>query len=170
MSCSRAAMVRLARRQASASGERPGLVQRACLAGNRPGRLPWGWGRSVPCPNTGMCLRAETPAGLMSNGGRRAHERFPDLRRHCPYCWAGRGIIAARFRIPAIILLLPVGFAAGTLTTVINPDKIFGAAFSPLVSLAVAIILFDGGLDLSAKSSRATAAASCTACATWVYR
>jgi NhaP-type Na+/H+ or K+/H+ antiporter len=59
-------------------------------------------------------------------------------------------IIAARIRIPGIILLLPVGFAAGALTTVVNPDKIFGAAFPPLVSLAVAIILFDGGLDLVA--------------------
>jgi len=57
-------------------------------------------------------------------------------------------VIAARFGIPAIILLLPAGFAAGALTTVVNPDKIFGAAWPPLVSLAVAIILFDGGLDL----------------------
>ncbi len=60
-------------------------------------------------------------------------------------------ILAASFRIPAIILLLPVGFVAGALTTVVNPDKIFGAAFPPLVSLAVAIILFDGGLDLTIK-------------------
>ena len=60
-------------------------------------------------------------------------------------------ILAARFGIPAIILLLPAGFAAGALTTVVNPDKIFGAAFPPLVSLAVAIILFDGGLDLAIK-------------------
>ena len=60
-------------------------------------------------------------------------------------------ILAARLRIPAIIVLLPVGFAAGAATTVVNPDKIFGAAFSPLVSLAVAIILFDGGLDLAIK-------------------
>ena len=60
-------------------------------------------------------------------------------------------IIAASLRIPAIILLLPVGFAAGALTTVVNPGKIFGAAFPPLVSLAVAIILFDGGLDLTTK-------------------
>ena len=37
-------------------------------------------------------------------------------------------VIAARFGIPAIILLLPAGFAAGALTTVVNPDKIFGAA------------------------------------------
>ena len=59
-------------------------------------------------------------------------------------------ILAARLGIPAIILL-PAGFAAGAWTTVVNPDKIFGAAFSPLVSLAVAIILFDGGLDLAIK-------------------
>lgn len=32
-----------------------------------------------------------------------------------------------------------------------NPDKLFGAAFPPLVSLAVAIVLFDGGLDLVRK-------------------
>lgn len=63
----------------------------------------------------------------------------------------GCQIIAARYRIPAIILLLPVGFVAGFLTSTINPNKIFGAAFSPLVSLAVAIILFDGGLDLVIK-------------------
>ena len=60
-------------------------------------------------------------------------------------------ILAGRLGIPAIIVLLPVGFAAGAATTVVNPDKIFGAAFSPLVSLAVAIILFDGGLDLAIK-------------------
>jgi hypothetical protein len=46
-------------------------------------------------------------------------------------------IIAAKIRSPAIVLLLPVGFVAGALTAVINPDKLFGAAFSPLVSWAV---------------------------------
>ncbi len=29
-----------------------------------------------------------------------------------------------------------------------DPDKLLGVAFEPLVSLAVAVILFDGGLDL----------------------
>jgi NhaP-type Na+/H+ or K+/H+ antiporter len=60
-------------------------------------------------------------------------------------------IIAAQLGIPAIIVLLPVGFAAGALIPEVNPDKIFGAAFPPLVSLSVAIILFDGGLDLDTK-------------------
>ena len=57
-------------------------------------------------------------------------------------------IIATRLRIPAIILLLPAGFLAGAATKTVNPNHIFGSAFSPLVSLGVAIILFDGGLDL----------------------
>ena len=57
-------------------------------------------------------------------------------------------VVAAKFRVPAIILLLPAGFIAGAFVTSVNPDKLFGATFEPLVSLAVAIILFDGGLDL----------------------
>src|SRR6516165_1819635 len=61
----------------------------------------------------------------------------------------GCQIVAAKFRIPAIILLLPVGFAAGNLITAVDPEKLLGAAFTPLVSIAVAIILYDGGLDLS---------------------
>src|SRR5215471_554125 len=60
----------------------------------------------------------------------------------------GCQVVASKLRIPAIILLLPAGFVAGDLTTVVNPNKLFGATFPPLVSLAVAIILFDGGLDL----------------------
>ena len=60
-------------------------------------------------------------------------------------------ITATRWRLPAIILLLPVGFAAGAVTKTVNPDDILGSSFSPLVSLAVAIILFDGGLDLGFK-------------------
>jgi len=63
-------------------------------------------------------------------------------------------VIAAKLRIPAIILLLPVGFVAGWLTTSIDPYKLFGATFPPLVSLAVAIILFDGGLDLRTAKLR----------------
>jgi NhaP-type Na+/H+ or K+/H+ antiporter len=57
-------------------------------------------------------------------------------------------ILAARFRFPSILLLLPAGFAAGALVDSVNPHTVFGAAFEPLVSLAVAIILFDGGLEL----------------------
>lgn len=61
----------------------------------------------------------------------------------------GCQILSARVRLPAIVLLLPVGFLAGHYVTDLNPEKSLGAAFSPLVGLAVAVILFDGGLDLN---------------------
>src|ERR1039458_4461325 len=64
----------------------------------------------------------------------------------------GCQVVASKLKLPAIILLLPVGFVAGWLTTDINPDKLFGATSPALVSLAVAIILFDGGLDLTADN------------------
>jgi NhaP-type Na+/H+ or K+/H+ antiporter len=57
-------------------------------------------------------------------------------------------VAASRFRLPAILLYLPVGFAAGNLTTVVDPNAIFGSAFSPLVNLAVAVVIFDAGLEL----------------------
>ena len=60
----------------------------------------------------------------------------------------GCQIVSQRVRIPAIVLLLPVGFLAGHYISAMNPAKSLGSAFSPLVALAVAIVLFDGGLDL----------------------
>ena len=57
-------------------------------------------------------------------------------------------VAASRLRLPAILLYLPVGFAAGNLTTVVDPNAIFGSAFSPLVNLAVAVVVFDAGLEL----------------------
>jgi NhaP-type Na+/H+ or K+/H+ antiporter len=63
----------------------------------------------------------------------------------------GCQMLAARLRLPAIVLLLPVGFVAGALTDDIDPTVLFGAAFSPMVSLAVAVVLFEGGLDLNIR-------------------
>ncbi|KUJ65573.1 sodium:proton exchanger [Streptomyces albus subsp. albus] len=60
----------------------------------------------------------------------------------------GSQILASRLRIPALIVLLPVGFAAGALIDDVNPERLLGAAFSPLVSLAVGVILYDAGLGL----------------------
>jgi NhaP-type Na+/H+ or K+/H+ antiporter len=60
----------------------------------------------------------------------------------------GSQVVASRLRIPALIILLPAGFAAGALTTDVNPQHLLGAAFQPLVSLAVAVILYDSGLAL----------------------
>jgi NhaP-type Na+/H+ or K+/H+ antiporter len=60
----------------------------------------------------------------------------------------GSQLLASRLRIPALIILLPAGFTAGALTTDVNPDRLLGAAFQPLVSLAVAVILYDSGVAL----------------------
>ena len=60
-------------------------------------------------------------------------------------------ILAHLLRIPAIVVLLPVGFVAGALTDDIVPTNIVGSAFEPLVSLAVALILFDSGVGLNLR-------------------
>ncbi|MFE3945386.1 hypothetical protein ACFXPV_26525 [Streptomyces sp. NPDC059118] len=60
----------------------------------------------------------------------------------------GCQLLASRLRVPAPLVLLPVGFAAGTLTDDVDPEKLPGDAFSPLVSLAVAVILHEAGLGL----------------------
>jgi NhaP-type Na+/H+ or K+/H+ antiporter len=60
----------------------------------------------------------------------------------------GSQVLASQLRIPALIILLPAGFTAGALTTDVNPQRLLGAAFQPLVSLAVAMILYDSGLGL----------------------
>ena len=59
----------------------------------------------------------------------------------------GSQVLASRLRIPALILLLPAGFIAGALTTDASPERA-GAGVQPLVSLAVAVILYDSGLAL----------------------
>ncbi|WP_405582196.1 cation:proton antiporter [Streptomyces sp. NBC_01092] len=61
----------------------------------------------------------------------------------------GSQVLASRLRIPALIVLLPVGFAAGALIDEVNPERLLGSAFSPLVSLAVAVILYHAGLELN---------------------
>ncbi|MCX5208212.1 cation:proton antiporter [Kitasatospora sp. NBC_00240] len=63
----------------------------------------------------------------------------------------GSQLVASLLRVPAILLLLPAGFVAGTLTDVVNPENLLGPAFSPLVSLAVAVILYDAGLGLDLR-------------------
>ncbi|RMF21121.1 MAG: hypothetical protein D6760_10110, partial [Deltaproteobacteria bacterium] len=55
---------------------------------------------------------------------------------------------AWRLRLPAILLLLAFGIAAGPLTGLLQPDRLVGPVLFPAVSLAVAVILFEGGLSL----------------------
>lgn len=63
----------------------------------------------------------------------------------------GSQVVASLLKIPALIVLLPVGFVAGALTTDINPNRLLGPTFQPLVSLAVAVILYDAGLGLDLR-------------------
>jgi NhaP-type Na+/H+ or K+/H+ antiporter len=69
----------------------------------------------------------------------------------------GSQVLASQLRIPALIILLPAGFTAGVLTTDVNPERLLGAAFQPLVSLAVAVILYDSGLALELGKVRGRA-------------
>ena len=63
----------------------------------------------------------------------------------------GSQILASKLRVPALIILLPVGFAAGAVTDIVHPDKLLGQDFSNLVSLSVAVILYDAGLGLDLR-------------------
>ncbi|MFD9463056.1 cation:proton antiporter [Streptomyces sp. NPDC060027] len=64
----------------------------------------------------------------------------------------GSQILANKMRVPALIVLLPVGFVAGALTDVIHPDRLLGPYFDALVSLSVSVILYDAGLGLNLRN------------------
>ena len=61
----------------------------------------------------------------------------------------GSQVLASRLAIPALIVLLPVGFLAGALTPDVDPVRLLGPVFQPLVTLAVSVILYDAGLGLN---------------------
>ncbi len=51
-------------------------------------------------------------------------------------------------KLPAILFLLLTGIVAGPVTGWLNPDELFGDLLFPIVSLSVAVILFEGSLTL----------------------
>jgi NhaP-type Na+/H+ or K+/H+ antiporter len=70
--------------------------------------------------------------------------------------------LAWRMRLPSILLLLLFGFLAGPVSwyatdrwlgrsIYLDPDAIFGDLLLPLVSVSVALILFEGGLSLTLR-------------------
>ena len=65
--------------------------------------------------------------------------------------------LAWRFRLPAILLLLIFGICAGPISGLIDSDSLFGKLLFPFVSLAVAVILFEGGLSLKFSELRGMA-------------
>lgn len=56
--------------------------------------------------------------------------------------------LAWRLRVPAIVLFLLAGLAVGPGLGLLRPADDFGSLVRPVVSLAVAVILFEGGLNL----------------------
>lgn len=67
--------------------------------------------------------------------------------------------IAWRIHLPAIALLLAAGLVAGPVTGFIDPIHDFGEVYRPVISLAVAIILFEGGMSLNFSEIRETSKA-----------
>ncbi len=56
--------------------------------------------------------------------------------------------LAWRVGLPSILVLLGFGLIAGPVTGWIDPDEIFGSLLFPIVSISVALILYEGGLTL----------------------
>src|SRR5262249_56087556 len=63
----------------------------------------------------------------------------------------GSQLLARMLRVPALVVLLPVGFVAGIATDDVHPDNLLGGLYQPFVSIAVGVILFEAGLRLSVE-------------------
>lgn len=64
--------------------------------------------------------------------------------------------LAWRVRLPAILFLLLTGIILGPISNLLNPDELFGDLLFPLVSLSVAVILFEGSLTLKLEDIKGT--------------
>ncbi|WP_176473599.1 sodium:proton antiporter [Sphingopyxis sp. GW247-27LB] len=62
--------------------------------------------------------------------------------------------VAWRTGRPAIALMLIAGIIAGPVLGLIHPEQDFGALREPMIKLAVAVILFEGGLTLKFRELR----------------
>ncbi|PVA08101.1 cation:proton antiporter [Thalassorhabdomicrobium marinisediminis] len=57
--------------------------------------------------------------------------------------------VAWRLRMPAIVLMLAAGILVGPVLGLFDPARDIGPLMGPMISIAVAIILFEGGLTLN---------------------
>ncbi len=62
--------------------------------------------------------------------------------------------LAWRTQLPAIVLLFAIGPLVGPGLQILRPAQEFGSAMGPLVGLAVAIVVFEGGLALNFRELR----------------
>ncbi|MEM9063466.1 MAG: sodium:proton antiporter [Pseudomonadota bacterium] len=67
--------------------------------------------------------------------------------------------LAIRLHMPAIVFMLVAGIVAGPVTGVLDPRADFGELFRPIIAVAVALILFEGGLTLNFRELRDAAPA-----------
>ena len=65
-------------------------------------------------------------------------------------------LIAWFTRLPSILLLIIAGIIAGPILGVFQPDELLGDLLEPVVSLSVAVILFEGGLNLKISDIKNT--------------
>ena len=56
--------------------------------------------------------------------------------------------------MPAIVLILGIGLLAGPLLGVLDPKAVLGDLMTPIISIAVAVILFEGDLTLNFHQPR----------------
>ncbi|WP_018263865.1 cation:proton antiporter domain-containing protein [Methylobacterium sp. WSM2598] len=63
--------------------------------------------------------------------------------------------LAARLRVPATMMLLALGVLVGPVLGLLRPCAALGPSLRPLVGLAVAIVVFEGGLALDVRELRA---------------
>ncbi len=59
--------------------------------------------------------------------------------------------LAWKFKLPSILFLLTAGILVGPIFGILDPDAFLGDLLFPIVSIFVAIILFEGGLTLKFK-------------------
>ena len=67
--------------------------------------------------------------------------------------------LAWRFQLPSILLLLVVGFLAGPVLGILDPQSLQGDWLFAFVSISIGIILFEGGLSLRLSELRAVGSA-----------
>ncbi|MGI8727505.1 MAG: cation:proton antiporter [Solirubrobacterales bacterium] len=61
----------------------------------------------------------------------------------------GGSLVADRLGVPSIVILLVAGLVVGPILGVLDPDALLGDLLFPFVTLAVGVILFEGGLLLN---------------------
>jgi NhaP-type Na+/H+ or K+/H+ antiporter len=66
----------------------------------------------------------------------------------------GAQLLGSRIKVPSILLLLAGGVLAGPVLHIVEPEELLGDLRFPIVSLAVGVLLFEGGLNLRVAELR----------------